>query len=1144
MQDVTLEDKYALKRGRVFVTGSQALARLPMLQRDRDVLAGLNTAGFISGYRGSPLGGYDMALWKAAAHLEAAHVRFQPGLNEDLAATAVWGTQQVGMGGRSQYDGVFAIWYGKGPGVDRSGDVFKHGNMAGTAPHGGVLALFGDDPMAKSSTVPHQSEPALIAAGMPVFDPASIQEYLDFGLMAFALSRFSGLWTGMKCITDIVEGSASVTIDPLAAAFVTPGDFVLPEGGVHIRPHEWGVGPERRLVEVKLPAALAFVRANGWNRATHLAPRRRIGVIAAGKSWADLMAALEDLGLDAKGLDALGISVWKPAVTWPLEPEGLRAFAAGHETLLVIEEKRPLIEDQVARILYDLPDRPQILGKADAAGRPLLPGFGELTERVIARTLARLLVADAPEGLRPQLDRALQAAPAPAAAAARRTPWFCAGCPHNSSTLVPEGSRAFAGIGCHTMALFMPNRHTEGFTQMGGEGAQWIGQAAFSKDRHVFQNLGDGTYCHSGSLAIRAAVAAGVNITYKILFNDAVAMTGGQPVDAPLTPWGITRQVAAEGVARIVVVTDRPENYPPGTPWAEGVTIHHRREIDAVQRDLREVPGVTVLLYDQTCAAEKRRRRKRGTYPDPAERIFINPAVCEGCGDCGIKSNCVAIRPLETAFGRKRQIDQSSCNKDFSCVAGFCPSFVTVHGAEPRKPAPRAGDDLAGLLAAMPDPDLPALGAGFNILVTGIGGTGVVTVGALLGMAAHLSGLGASVLDQTGLAQKNGAVTSHVRIGPDPAALHGTRIPAGHVDLVIGCDMVVAAGAEAMALLSPGRTRVVLNDRVTPLASFALDPDEFQDGPAIVAALGAALHPAAVATVASDRLARTLLGDAIFANPFLLGFAWQKGLIPLGRAELEQAIRLNGTAVARNLAAFGWGRVAAQDPDRVAALADQGGAEQLPMTLDALIDHRVAHLTGYQDPKLARRYCDRVDRVRALEARLLPGQEELSRAVAWNYAKLLAFKDEYEVARLYADPAFATALAERFETPERLSFHLAPPILARIDPATGEPVKRVFGPWILRLFRLLAGLRGLRGTPFDPFGYTAERRQERQLIRDYESWLEALEAGLTPQTAADWLALLSLPERIRGFGPVKARALTALAPERQALTVRLGLAQA
>ena len=1145
LTDVTLDDKFTLQRGRIFVTGSQALARLPMLQRGLDAAAGLNTAGYISGYRGSPLGGYDMALWNARRHLEKAQIKFHPGLNEDLAATAIWGTQQVGLNGRSDYDGVFSIWYGKGPGVDRTGDVFKHGNLAGTAPHGGVLVLAGDDPMAKSSTVAHQSEPALIAASIPVFNPASIQEYVDYGLAAFALSRYAGVWVGMKCITDIVEGSASIEVDPARAVFRTPEDFALPPEGVHIRQPDWALDQERRLVRVRLPAVQAFLRANGFDRVTHDVPRRRLGIVASGKSWADLMGAFDQLGLDETTRAALGISVYKPAVVWPLEPEGARAFATGQEELLVIEEKRGLIEEQLARILYDGDARPRLVGKTDELGAPLVAADGELSVREVASILlARLSRRAEDREIVARLEAALSGSALPATTpAAPRQPWFCAGCPHNTSTRVPDGSRAFAGIGCHTMALLMPNRRTETFTQMGGEGAQWIGQAPFSKDGHVFQNLGDGTYCHSGILAIRAAVAAGVNITYKILFNDAVAMTGGQAPDKPQTPWGITRQVVAEGVSQVVVVSDEPGRYPPGTPWAEGVTIRDRGELDAVQRELRVVGGVTVLLYDQTCAAEKRRRRKRGTFPSPPRRVFINEAVCEGCGDCGVVSNCVAIKPLETAFGRKREIDQSSCNKDFSCVEGFCPSFVTVHGAEPRKPAAAraaGADALAGALRDLPEP-AAAVGSDYNILVTGIGGTGVVTIGALLGMAAHLSRMGVSVLDQTGLAQKNGAVTSHVRVAATPDALHGTRIPAASADLVIGCDMVVAAGQEALALYREGRTRAVVNDHVTPLASFAIMPDQPQDARPLIDTVRRAVGRDAADFVAAGRLAEALMGDAIFTNPFLLGYACQKGLLPFGRDALERAIRLNGVSVAANLEAFGWGRVTAHAPERVLAVATPAArpAARLPEMLEEIVAHRRAHLTAYQNARYAARYEKLVRRVAEAEARVAPGHDELARAVAASYARLLAYKDEYEVARLYSLPAFRERLAATFETPQRLTVHLAPPILSRPDPATGVAGKREFGPWMFTAFRVLAKFKALRGTPFDPFGRSADRRLERRLIADYEALAERMLRELTAGNRDIFAALLSLPERIRGYGHVKERHVAEAEERRKELLAEL-----
>ncbi|NLO78975.1 MAG: indolepyruvate ferredoxin oxidoreductase family protein [Xanthomonadaceae bacterium] len=1140
---VALDDKYTLESGRIYVSGSQALVRLPMLQRVRDRAAGLNTAGFISGYRGSPLGGYDLALWQAERYLREHQIVFQPGVNEDLAATAIWGTQQVGLGGRSNYDGVFAIWYGKGPGVDRSGDVFKHANEAGTAPYGGVLVLFGDDPTAKSSTVAFQSEPALIAAGIPVLNPANIQEYLDLGLVAFAMSRYAGVWVGMKCITDTVDGSASVIVDPWRVQLVTPTDFELPPDGVHIRVPDTALAKEQRLWRVRLPAVQAFARANRLDRITHDLPvaRRRLGVVASGKSWSDLLHVLQQLGVDEEMRQALGLSIYKVAMPWPLEPEGIRGFAQGQEELLVIEEKRGLIEEQIARILYPLPDRPRLLGKQDEHGKSLLPVDGELSLDQIAATLAaRLLRLNPPPRLATRLRAALRPEPATVASPATpRTPWFCAGCPHNTSTRVPEGSRAFAGIGWHTMALFMPNRRTESFTHMGGEGAQWIGQAPFSKDRHVFQNLGDGTYYHSGLLAIRAAVAAKVNITYKILYNDAVAMTGGQPVEGQLTPWSIAQQVAAEGVRRIVVVTDEPNKYPPGTPWPQGVTIRHRRELDAVQRELREIEGVTVLIYDQTCAAEKRRRRKRGRYPDPAKRVFINDLVCEGCGDCGLASNCVAGKPLETEFGRKRIIDQSSCNKDYSCLEGFCPSFVTVHGGGVRKPQRGAAEFPR---VELPEPALPALSRPYNILIAGIGGTGVITLGAWLGMAAHLERKGVSVLDQTGLAQKNGAVSSHVRLAAHPDALHGARIGRGDTDLVIGCDMVVAAGAEALATYATGRTRAVINSHVVPLAAFALDPDLPLHDRQLGNVLDQTLGKEYVHYTAAGRLATALLGDAIYTNPFLLGYAWQLGLIPLSRQAIERAIELNGTAVEENLQAFRWGRLAAHVPEQVAAaaapfLTGQQASVQ-DFGLEELIAHRVKHLTAYQNPRYAERYLRLVRRVQAAESRVAPGEQGLTRAVAVSYSKLLAYKDEYEVARLYLEPSFRQQLEAQFEGNYRLTVHLAPPLLARRDRQTGRPRKREYGPWIFKAFRLLAGLRFLRGTPFDPFGHTAERKLERQLIRDYEALVEELIAELTVDNHATAVALAELPQQIRGFGHVKLHNLQRVRQQQQALLVR------
>ena len=1132
---VSLEDKYALDEGRIYVTGSQALTRLPLLQRQRDLAAGLNTGGFISGYRGSPLGGYDQALWKARSYLDENHISFQPGVNEDLAATAIWGAQQLGLATvPSRYDGVFGIWYGKGPGVDRSGDAFKHANLAGTSPNGGVIALAGDDHMAKSSTTAHQSEPALIAASIPVMNPANLQDYLDMGMAGFALSRYSGCWIGMKCVTDTIDGSASVSVSPERWRFVKPEDFIIPEVGVHIRFPDPFLEQEDRLVNVKLPAVQAFVRANRLDYISHDLPvgKRRLGLVASGKSWADLMHAFERLGLDERELrEELGISVYKVAVTWPLEPQGIREFVKGQQQILVFEEKRGIIEDQLAKLLYRNAEKPILLGKQDEEGRPLVSATGELSADSIAEILARRLLTFNPPGpIAERLQHAIDAVQhAPQSTGMQRTPWFCSGCPHNTSTRVPDGSRAYAGIGCHYMAQMM-DRNTAMFTHMGGEGAQWVGQAPFAADKHVFQNLGDGTYFHSGLLAIRAAVAANVNITYKLLYNDAVAMTGGQPVDGNLTPWDITQQLKGEGVRRIDVVTDEPDKYPSGTPWADGVKIHHRRELDRVQRELREVEGVTLLLYDQTCAAEKRRRRKRGTYPDPAKRVFINDAVCEGCGDCGKVSNCVAVKPLETQWGRKRQIDQSSCNKDYSCQEGFCPSFLTVEGGEVRKAeAPKTARPEAGPDAHdLPEPELPTIQGSYNILVTGIGGTGVVTIGALLGMAAHLEGKGISVLDQTGLAQKNGAVTSHIRLAPEPESLFCTRIGRGESDLVLGCDMVVAAGTAALATYSSARTHAVVNNAVVPIAAFALDPDLPMEERPLLDDITRAVGEEQVDFLPATRIATTLMGDAIYSNLFLVGYAWQKGRIPLSRDAIERAIELNGTAVEANRQAFDWGRRAAHAPKDVETAmgpqvpADEKAQAKEPETLDAVIAQREAHLTEYQNAAYAKRYTDLVRRVQQVEADTVPGEDALALAVARGYARLMAYKDEYEVARLYTRPAFRERLNTQFAGDFTLKVHLAPPLLAKKDPVTGHPRKKAYGPWVFSAFKVLSKLRFLRGTPLDPFGRTEERRTERQLIGDYETLVGELLDGLKPENHALAVELASIPDEIRGFGHIKA----------------------
>ena len=1128
-QPVTLDDKYVVETGRVYLTGTQALVRLPMMQRQRDLAAGLNTGGYITGYRGSPLGGFDQALWQAKRFIKKSHIEFQPALNEDLAATALWGTQQIHLYPGARYDGVFGIWYGKGPGVDRSGDALKHANYAGTSKHGGVLALAGDDHMAKSSTVAHQSEPAFMAANIPVIHPASVQDYLDYGLHGFAMSRYCGLWVGFKVLAEAVDSSASVHVDPHRVEIHTPTDFTIPPEGVHIRwPDEW-LGQERRVLTLKLPAARAYWRANKLDKVMLGRPDARFGIVTVGKSYMDVRQALDELGIDDREAERLGLAVYKVGMVWPLETEGATAFATGKREILVIEEKASIIERQLKDVLFNAPAdrRPVVVGKTDERGQQIFKSDGELTPFEIASAIVARFGLDAFSAQTKQRFETLRRRSARQVrndSGMARVPYFCSGCPHNTSTKVPDGSMAMAGIGCHTLAIGM-ERNTRTFTHMGAEGVPWVGASHFTDMPHVFQNLGDGTYFHSGYLAIRQAIAAGTTITYKILYNDAVAMTGGQPHDGNVHPWTISQQVHAEGVRRIALVSEDPHKYPVGTDWAPGVTFHHRDQLDEVQRELREVKGVSVLIYDQTCAAEKRRRRKRGTYPDPAKRVFINQAVCEGCGDCSVASNCLSVTPVETEFGSKRAIDQSSCNKDFSCLNGFCPSFVTIEGGGVRKgKAARKSD---GAPAEMPLPPLPALPSvadrPYGVLITGIGGTGVVTIGAIMGMAAHIEGKGASVLDQLGMAQKGGAVISHVRIGATPEALHAVRLAAGGADVLLGCDLVVSASTDALAKLEPGRSRAIVNTHETITGEFTRHPDLAFPTHTLRLSIEAAAGADACDFLAATDLATGLMGDSIATNLFMLGYAWQQGLIPIGLEALERAIELNGTAVPMNLGAFRWGRRAAHDRAAVEKLL--APAEnvvpfaRLPRTLDETVASRSKHLAAYQDAALARRYTAFVERVRTVEEKT--GLNGLAEAVARNYAKLLSYKDEYEVARLYAETAFAASIDKQFEGDYRLKFHLAPPLFASRDPKTGHLLKQEFGSWMLPVFKLLARLKGLRNTAFDPFGYTAERKLERALIGQYESLVDELLGALTPANHALAVKLASVPDDIRGYGHVK-----------------------
>nr|WP_313404669.1 indolepyruvate ferredoxin oxidoreductase family protein [Pseudomonas sp.] len=1142
LAEIRLDDKYRLATGHLYLTGTQALTRLPMLQKQRDAAFGLNTACFISGYRGSPLGGLDKSLWDAREYLKQNHIHFQPGVNEELGATAVWGSQQANLFPGARYDGVFAMWYGKGPGVDRSGDVFKHGNSAGVSKHGGVLLLAGDDHGCKSSTIAHQSEHAFIAASIPVLNPANVQEVLDYGIIGWELSRYSGCWVALKTIAENVDSSAVVDVDPLRVQVKIPEDFQLPEDGVHIRWPDPPLAQEKRLNVYKIYAARAFALANNLNQVKLDSPNPRLGIITTGKSYLDVRQALDDLGLDEALCAKVGLRVLKVGMSWPLEPVSVHQFAEGLDEILVVEEKRSIIEDQLTGQLYNWPvgKRPRVVGEFDEQGNSLLPNLGELTPAMIARVIAKRL---APIYSSPTIEERLAFLDAKEKALAApkhktvRTPHFCSGCPHNSSTKVPEGSRALGGIGCHYMTQWM-DRSTDTFTQMGGEGATWIGQAPFTDTPHVFQNLGDGTYFHSGHLALRAAVAAGVNITYKILYNDAVAMTGGQPIDGELRIDQLSQQVHAEGVKRIALVSDEPDKYPTRATFAPGVTFHHRRELDAVQRELREFKGVSVILYDQTCATEKRRRRKRGKMVDPAKRAFINPAVCEGCGDCSVKSNCLSVLPLETELGRKREIDQSACNKDFSCLEGFCPSFVTVHGGSLRKPE---AVGLGALFIALPEPKQPALSRPWNILLPGVGGSGVTTVGALLGMAAHIEGKGCTVLDQAGLAQKFGPVITHIRIAARQSDIYAVRIAAGETDLLLGCDLVVSSSEEALAKLNDKIAHAVINSHEAATAEFTRNPDAQVPGAAMREAISEAVGEGKTRFVDATRLATRLLGDSIATNLFMLGYAYQKGLVPVSAEAINKAIELNGVSIELNQQAFLWGRRAAHDLAAVEKVAAPKVVEAPHCsTLEEIVADRMQRLTAYQNAAYAERYRELVERVRKVDT---DAEQRLSKAVARYYFKLLAYKDEYEVARLYSDETFRKQLEAQFEGDYRLQFHLAPSWLSKPDAVTGEPRKRSFGPWMLKAFAVLARFKSLRGSALDPFGHSAERRLERELIEEYEANVAYLLAELNGSNYRTAVALAEIPEQIRGYGHVKEAALAKAREQATQLKARLTVSE-
>jgi indolepyruvate ferredoxin oxidoreductase len=1123
---ISLDDKYALESGDIYITGSQALVRLPMMQLARDRADGLNTACFISGYRGSPMHNYDKELWRARRYLDGGQIHFQPAVNEDLGATSLWGTQQAALMGSSRNDGVFGIWYGKGPGLDRSMDAIRHANMSGTSKHGGVLAIVGDDHAMTSTDVPATCEPTFMDLMMPVLYPGTVAELLELSLIGIAMSRYCGAWVGIKAVSDTLDAVSTVSVDPRHPSIVLPNDFEFPPDGVHIREPDPWTDQEPRLRRVKIPAAAAFARANKLNRVIMPSRQPRIGIIASGKSAFDTREALRDLGIDAQRANELGIALFQVSMPFPIDAETLREFADGLDEVLVVEEKRRIVETQLKDALYALPDgrRPRVVGHTDENGQMLLPEVSEFgpTEitRVIYSRIKHFFKDENAVGYIAHLDAKAAEKAALEVLDVKRTPYFCSGCPHNTSTRVPEGSVALGGVGCHFMATNM-ERDNFTHTHMGGEGANWIGAAPYVDRGHIFQNMGDGTYFHSGLLAVRACVAANVNITYKILFNDAVAMTGGQPVDGVLNPSLIAQQVRAEGVDRITVVSDDLSRTQLHKGYPSGIGFRHRDDLDAVQRELREVGGVSVLIYDQTCAAEKRRRRKRGDMVDPARRAFINHRVCEGCGDCSTKSNCLSVVPIETPFGKKRKIDQSSCNKDYSCVNGFCPSFVTVVGGKPRKRD--AMTEVPSALRLLPEPKRPDIDAGdtYNILVTGIGGTGVVTVGAMITMAAHLEGRACSSVDQFGMAQKGGAVTSHIRIAAVAQDIRTVRLTPGSADLLLGCDSLVASSELALDTLRRDVTRALVNTHQAITGQFTRNPDLLFPTDSIEQRLTHAAGNRNVDFVDATRLATLLLGDAILSNLFMLGFAYQRGTIPVSAASIEQALEMNGVAIEANKNAFMWGRRAAVDLNAVIEFSESAEASaDVPATLEAFVESRGAELVRYADGPYAERYRALVRSVREAEARAIPGSERLSWEVARGAFRLMAVKDEYEVARLYTDGSFERAVEEAFEGDYILEYHFAPPTLDMFSRGE-QPTKRQFGPWMLRALKLLARMKGLRGTWLDPFRFNPERATEQALVTRY-SQLSQDVAKVVERDSLDLaVELLSAFDAIRGYGHIK-----------------------
>ncbi|MBI4013925.1 MAG: indolepyruvate ferredoxin oxidoreductase family protein [Candidatus Rokubacteria bacterium] len=1151
-EELSLDAKYRLERGRVFLSGIQALVRLPLDQHRADTRRGLDTATLICGYRGSPLGGFDLTLERNAALLREHQVLFISGVNEDLGATAVFGSQLAHLFPKPKHDGVLGMWYGKAPGVDRSGDIFKHANFAGVGRYGGVLALAGDDPQAKSSTLPTHSEVAFYDALMPVLFPGNVQDILDLGRLGFELSRYAGLWVGFKIVTDVADGVGTAEVAPDRIVVRDPG--FLYEG----RPWERGepqltlppltLAMEREIHYGRLEAARGFAAANGLNRITVATPEAWLGIVAAGKAYDDLRQALADLGLDEAALRRYGIRLLKLGMLFPLEPGIVREFARGLEELLVVEEKRGFAELLIRDVLYDLAAHPRVVGKRDEQGRPLVPADGELDADAIARIVGgRLEPRVALDSVRVRLAVLEAVRERHAPPILTRQPFFCSGCPHNRSTVVPEGSFAAAGIGCHGLALAM-DRHVVGITQMGGEGVQWVGLAPFTETPHLFQQLGDGTFFHSGSLAIRQAVAAGTHITFKILYNSAVAMTGGQDAAGAVPVPELTRQLDAEGVRRILVLTDEPEKYPRDARWAPGVVVWHRDRLDEAQRVLREIPGVTALVYDQRCAAEKRRLRKRGKLADPAMRVVVNEAVCEGCGDCGTKSNCLSVHPVETEFGRKTQIHQSSCNKDYSCLLGDCPSFLTVvPGGEPGRP-PTNRRKLYRVDQPLPEPVL-RVRRDASVFLMGIGGTGVVTVNQILGTAALLEGRHVIGLDQTGLSQKGGPVVSHLKLADRPAD-RASKVGAADADAYLGFDLLVAAAPQNLALARPDATIAVVSTTQMPTGAMVASPDvAFPDPQGLLGAINRVTRKDENVFVDALGLAEALFGDHMAANMIVLGAACQAGAIPVSAAALEQAIALNAVAVETNTHAFRVGRLLVAEPRwlgtvrrhragavEVAPVLEEGArglVDSVGATgeLRRLLEIRVPELCAYQDARYAAEYAAFVTRVADAERGAVPGATRLAEAVARFLFKLMSYKDEYEVARLHIVPEMAASLAAEFGGPVRVHYHLHPPILR----ALGWKRKVALGSWVEPVFRLLVRVRRLRGTAFDPFGYARVRRLERALVGEYRRMVEQALADLSPATHDRAVAIARLPDLIRGYEGVKLRSVERFRAEARAL---------